>query len=285
MTTFSSSCKKIAALAVVGLLAACGGGGGGDGASSAPQAPVAGTNLSHLQNNLGLSANNDKRMRAATSYGKVVDGSVKIEQNPARISATADGFTTPVIFSNNPTRPVMNGQVVRVDNGASTVMYLPAAGSDMHVGMSHLNVGEAGIVGIFGNESGAAPIGERAAAGGKATYVGQIEYSQEVSTVQATGYRGTINATADFDTGGLQYGSNNMGKFTDSGGPGSMRLDGQATFGPGGQIRGSYTTQPSSGTGTSGVTSGSFYGPDAQNIGMIFSDQTGAGAAILNEAR
>lgn len=277
--------SSILALALVGALSACGGAGSGDGAgggNNGPTTPVAGSDLTTMQRNLGITAGVDKAMRGAITTEGRQQGAVRVEVNPARMSAGYGDFQTPIVSSTTPTSVVMNGEVSRV-NGVDSTFYIPRTGSDVHVGMMHRVSGDAGMVGIFGNETSASAIGARAAAGGTATYAGQAEYSQEVG-IQTAGYRGQITATANFDNAGLTYGTGAMGKFTDTGGAASMRVNGTGRFAANGEIVGTYTTTPSSGTGASGDTSGAFYGPTGQNIGLIFSGSNGAGGAILNEA-
>lgn len=279
---------SLLALALVGTLSACGGGGGGGGNDGGngggSTTPVAGSDLTTMQRQLGVTAGVNKAVRGATTYGGETAGTLRVDTNPARMTSTFDDFNTRVATATTPTTAVMNGEVSRVNvEGNGGVYYIPRTGSDMHVGMVHRSTGEVGMAGIFGNETSAAAMGARAAAGGTATYVGQAEYTQDQG-VQASGYRGAITANADFDTGGLNYGTGAMTKFTDTGGAASMRIDGSGRFAGNGEIVGTYTTTPSTGSGSSGDTSGAFYGPNGQNIGMVFSGTNGAGAAILNEA-
>ena len=284
-----TSIKLISALILAGSLSACAGGGGGGGSSNGggvgSAAPINGTSLTTLDRNLGLKAGVAKNVKAASSYdGKQKNGTILIEQNPARISAQIDGVTTPSLNNDAFTTDVMNNQMVRVYE-AGTVMYLPKADSNMHVGMVHRAPGDFGVAGVFGNRTSQEDIGARAARGGKATYVGQAEYTQELNYVQAASYRGTMTADADFDTGGVSFGTQNMTKFSDTGGPASMRMNGQMIANENGGLTGTFATTPSSGTGVVGQASGGFYGPNAQNIGLVFNAQGGAGAAVLNESR
>lgn len=276
--------SSLIALALVATLAACGGSGGGGGGNNGggSTTPIAGTSMTTLESNLGITAGTDKRMRAASTFGNERTGTVRVDANPGRIRATVGEFSTSVIGERTPTTTVMNGKVVRA-NGTGNVIYVPRTGSDVHVGMVHQSTGEYGFAGVFGKETGATAMGARTAAGGRATYVGQAEYTQDMGA-QAAGYRGAITANADFDTGGMDYGSGTMTRTTNTGGANSMRIEGTGIFTGNGNITGTYTTTPSSGTGSSGTTSGAFYGPTGQNIGLVFSGNGAAGAAILDEA-
>jgi len=274
------------ALALVAALSACGGGGGGDNDGTnggGASAPVAGTDLTTLQSKLGITAGVDKTMRAANTEGTATSGTVRVDANPGRIQARVGEFSTGTIAEGNSVAAtVMNGQVTRATIPGS-VIYVPRTNADVHVGMVHRSSDDMGFAGVFGNETGASAIGARAAAGGKATYVGQAEYSQDIG-IQTSAYRGAITATADFNTGGLDYGTGAMTRTSNTGGAASMRIDGSGVFNGRGGITGTYTTNPSSGTGSSGTTSGAFYGPTGQNIGLVFSGNGAAGAAILDES-
>lgn len=271
-----------ASISTVILLSACtGGSSNGGNTDSGSSTPIAGTSMTTLERNLGITAGKEKRIRAATTFDNTRSGTVRVDTNPARISASVGGFTTPVGLERS-VNVVMNGQVSR-SNAPGHVFYVPRTGSDVHVGMVHLSTDDGAFAGIFGNETGSGAIGARAAAGGKATYVGQAEYSQDVG-IQTAGYRGDITANADFDTGGLDYKTRSMELYSNTGGAKSMRIEGSGTFSGNGEIRGNYTTIPSSGTGASGTTSGAFYGPTGQNIGLVFKGDQAAGAAILDES-
>lgn len=271
------------ALALVSLLSACGGGGGGDVADPQPLNPtIGGSDLATIQDQLGITADTNETMRAATINGGVLgNGQIYVDSALSSIRTSMDTASATLVTVPGAAQNVMNGAVARTRDGA-TVYYLPRPGSNMQVGMVHHNVvGDDAMAGVFGSETGANGMANRIVAGGTATYSGQVEYSRDVSN-QVVSYNGQIGATVDFDNGSLTTSSGTLSKNTNTGGAATMALSGNGTFNGNGTITGSFATTSTDGNQT-GTLNGSFYGDNGQNIGFILLAPNAVGGAILNE--
>ena len=272
------------ALALISLLSACGGGGGGDDTiDPQPLNPaIGGSDLATIQDQLGITADTAQTMRSATINGGVLgNGQIYVDSGLSTIQTSMDSATATLVTRPGGAQNVMNGAVARTRDGA-TVYYLPRPGSNMHVGMVHHNVvGDNAMAGVFGSETDSTGMANRIAAGGNATYSGQVEYSRNISS-QVVSYNGQIGATVDFDNGTLTTSSGTLNKNTDTGGAATMTLSGSGTFNGNGAITGSFATTSTDGN-QSGTLNGNFYGADGQNLGFILLAPNAVGGAILNQ--
>lgn len=271
------------ALALVSLLAACGGGGGGGDTGTVVDNPViGGTDKNTLEDQLGLVANTADTMQAASiSGGVLANGQVTLVDNPGGLTLRSSLNSLQTGLGGTNAVNVMNGTVARTRDGG-TVYYLPRPNSDVHVGMvHHVAVGDDAMAGLFGNSTDPAGMGNRVAAGGNATYTGQVEYSRDLNN-QVVSYHGQIGASVDFDNGTLSTSTGTLAKISDTGGAAGMTLSGNGTFNGNGIISGSFATTSTDGN-QAGSINGSFYGANGQNIGLLLIAPGAVGGAILDE--
>lgn len=264
------------------LLASCGGSSSSNSSNTTPS-PVDGVSMQTLQSNLGVVMNTPRAIKGASTFDGATDGSFTVSSdggNP-RMAATVGGLTTPVVLTGRGTTvDVMDGQV-RQTTRDGDVFYLPAHGSNVNVGMVRRNTLDQSVVGIFGRETSQADLAQRINADATASYTGRAEISID-DPVRRTvdGYAGEMTATVDFGRADVRFSSKPMANVTQ--GTGTAQISGAGTFFPDGSIRGGFGVSHPIGEDLGGSVNGAFYGPNANDIGLIFVAPGTAGGAILD---
>lgn len=290
----------VSAMAALGACSGGGGGGGANGGDGTPTVlyPIDNVDAQTLQNNVGVQDGVERTMEGAVTrvgstngrflinYGSENDDGDRTDPRmEAGLNTGGTGeLTTEVVIQNSNDTLIMNGQVVRADASQADVFYLPSSGSNTHVGMVRRVTSDYGGVGIFGNRTSSADMANLNSNEVVATYSGVAEVNVNDDINQTThGYNGNITATADFGNNSLAYNAGNLTRHTNTGGPGSLTLQGDAVVSGNGRVNGTFSTTGAA--TTSGTTTGSFYGPNAASLGLIFVDPNAdvAGGAILNQ--
>lgn len=292
-----ASLSSTISLLLLASLAGCGGGGSGGGsASSAPTIvpPVKGLSTSVLTQNLGATTkgstytmpiqhgvlvNTDATNTATAETGKVTAGFVPEGEGDPYLDIALGNRSQYNVF--NPDLPGMDGKAsatgkVKIGNATAlygsyadgnSVVYLPAdTRQKLYVGMTGQTLGaDFHSYAVFGSKTAE---GALTAQQGSASYTGKTE---AVLTEDAAAVRLTGNATTSVDFGGRSISGRTVLKGARHDGT-TLRVgvDYDGTFAGGNKIAGTMKASgvpTESGTMT-GAVAGSFYGPDAENLGI-----------------
>ena len=178
---------------------------------------------------------------------------------------------------------IADGRIVETTLRQADVLYLPTPGSSMHVGMFTALEGGAGVTGIFGDKTTRAEMADLPTQGA-AQYAGvaNLELNNE-PTREVFAYKGDMNANVAFNSGSIRYQSDGMTSWTNSSGPRTITVDGTATYAANGAVNGTFTANGSGIGEVTGHTSGAFYGPNGESIGLRFGGVGIAGGAIMGQ--
>jgi hypothetical protein len=218
------------------------------------------------------------------SYGSENrDGDV----TPGYVVAVLDNDYSPItsryqqMKGNN--RMAADGRIVETSLRQADILYLPAPGSTMHVGMFTALRDTIGVTGIFGDKTTTTEMTALPTGGsGRYNGVANLEIHNE-PTREGFAYKGDMTADVAFNTASIRYQSDGMTKWTDTSGPRSITVDGTATYAANGEINGTFTASGSGLREVSGHTSGAFYGPNGESIGLRFGGVGIAGGAIMGQ--
>ena len=285
----------VPALLAACTLAACGGGGGGGGASamrapSSEQPPVtgSGTDLTAMSTPTALTVGSVARMD--TSAGAFTPAVTFSNAPTVRIAIPAlgvdDTFTQADVVSTNVIAGVQIPTARRSDaQGVRTLTYIVPSNGPSGLRFSSLGIWDrADLTTGTINQQAAISFGTRTAGGdipttGTATYSGFLLGNATELGGKQFSISALASATADFGARSVALSSTGSGK-TD-------RATGVLVSDPGYNVTGTLTYAAganalsgtvSSTNGKTGSAAGTFYGPQAAELGVTFSLANGASA-------